>query len=356
MKKIILLLLAFSLMLSSAAYSQTSDFNSPKGRTNIIMTSTAYAAGLYGWGIPYLFDADSTRTYVGSEMVSTFGGFALSLVATRNYNHGPVVAKALQSGALVGTLYGLGISMMFAPDKPKAYVGSAMITTPLGAAAGYGLIRKWWVSEGRTELITTGGIIGGLYGLGIPYLINMDDLKDTTQARIYAGSAMIGIPLGSLIFNEISHRTEANKGRTRLIELGACVGAYYGYGFTSLVDPEKGRPYVASMMLCLPIGTGVSVFLTRGEDYGLTRSTMIILGSVFGDLFGRGVAYLAGADTWRESNIGGMAGLPLGVFTATFLTKGYPEEIQQKGIIDMTKIHLMPIFSPSPGLAIVGYM
>lgn len=334
-KFISLIILLLIIIISSPIYASDKPKGDEmsKGRINLVLTSSAYAAGLYGWGIPYLLNADSTRAYVGSEMVSVFSAFTLTLLATKNYNYGPAVSRMTQGGALIGTAYGLGIPAILGSDNEKHYIAVPMLTTPLGALAGFNIARRGNMNESSAELTTFGSIIGGLYGLAVPYLVNVDDLSDTNKVRAYAGSIMAGIPIGALSFNEISQRLLQNgKSRARLIELGTCMGAYYGYGFVLLADPENKRPYVTSMMLCLPVGTGLSYLITSDGNYEHGRSMLIILGTLFGELFGRGVAYLLGADSWRTLTIGGMLGAPAGTIISSMLTRNLLEtsKIDQK--------------------------
>lgn len=345
---VIILVIAFVIPLSvmSEQPYQEKEYMT-KGRIPLVLIATAYSGGLYGWGIPYLLDAESTRAYVGSEMVSTFGGFALSLLFTNNYQQGPIVSKMIQSGALAGTLYGLALPAMFNPDKSKAYVGGAMLMTPVGAFVGYRLSHRGGLGEGDAELINFGSFVGAGYGLAIPYLINIEDKNDFVQARIYAGSAMVGIPAGALAFNELSRKTGISKGRARLIELGSCMGAYYGANFVWLRDPRKTRPYIGSMIATIPVGTAISYLLTRNHEYANSRSMIIILGSILGDLSGRGFSYLFGADTFRETTIGAMVMTPVGTLMSVLLTRNITANTQ-------SAMESSPLADISSKLALIG--
>ncbi len=332
-KKIIIVVSLMLAMLASSVIAEQFDPEQrdkaymSRGRIPLVLTATAYSGGLYGWGIPYLFEPESnkTRIYVGSEMVTVFGGFALSLLGTKNYQQGPIASKMIQSGALVGTLYGIALPALLAPKKDKAYVGGAMLMTPVGALVGYRLANRGGLGEGDAELINFGSVVGAGYGLAVPYLIDIENKSDFTQARIYAGSAMVGIPIGALAFNELSQRTGIGKGRARLIELGTCMGAYYGFNFVWMSDPGKARPYIGSMIATLPVGTAISYLLTRDKEYANSRSWLIIIGTILGDLSGRGFAYLFGADTFRETSIGAMIMTPVGTLTSVMLTRSIPE-------------------------------
>ncbi|HGE72876.1 TPA: hypothetical protein ENX78_18730 [Candidatus Poribacteria bacterium] len=347
---IIIPLIAHSGICGQKDEDQLSKDDMGRGRIPLVITATIYSGGLYGWGIPYLLDAKFTRQYVGSEMVCVFSGFALSLLATKDYDSGPAVSKIIQGGAVIGTLYGFAIPAIFNSDKTKAYIATPMLTTPLGALGGYGLSRRGGMSEGGVELSLFGSILGCAYGLATPYIINVESVDDKDQMRIYAGSAMIGMPIGAFGFNEIAKRTDVSKGRTRMIELGTCMGIYYGFNFVYIKDPGRTKPYIASMMACAPIGTTASILLTRNGSYENGRSMLIILGTILGDVFGRGVAYLAGADTWREVSIGAIIFAPLGTFTTSILTRNMSPKIQKK----MALLESLPIIDTASKLALIG--
>ncbi|MGB9595185.1 MAG: hypothetical protein ACPL7B_02790 [Candidatus Poribacteria bacterium] len=321
-----------------------------KGRIPLVITSTIYSGGLYGWGIPYLLDVDYSRYYVGSEMVCVFGGFALSLLATKDYNSGQTVSKIIQGGAIIGTLYGLAIPAILNSDKAKTYIATPMITTPLGALGGYALSRRGGISEGGVELSIFGSILGCAYGLATPYVIDVDSLDDKDKMRLYAGSAMIGIPVGAFGFNEISKRLDIDKGQARMIELGTCMGMYYGFNFVYFKDPGYTKPYIASMMACTPIGTTAGILLTRNGSYDNGRGTLIILGTILGDVFGRGIAYLAGADTWKEVSIGAVIFAPVGTFTTSILTRNMSPKMQKKA----SALESLPIVDTASKLALLG--
>ena len=356
-KRILFISLLITLFVLSSAVCNQADAKKPekndmtRGRIPLVLTATAYSGGLYGWGIPYLIDENSkARIYVGSEMVSMFSGFALSLLLTKNYDQGPVVSKTMQAGSLVGTLYGIALPAVFNADKAKPYIATPMLMTPLGTFMGYKLAKRTAMSEGGAELIMFGSLVGGLYGMAIPYIINIEDMEEKNRVRVYAGSAMLGIPAGALAFNEITQHTKISKGRARLIELGACMGTYYGYSFTILNDPKKTRPYISSMTVGLPIGTVMSCLLTRNGNYESERSTLIILGSILGDMFGRGCAYLFGADSWRELTMGAVVGTPIGTFTTAILTRNISKQLQEKA----EAMGSSPLFDISSKLALIG--
>jgi len=112
-------------------------------------------------------------------------------------------------------------------------------------------------------------------------------------------------------------------------------------------DPGKTRPYIGSMIATLPVGTAISYLLTRDKEYANSRSWLIILGTILGDLSGRGFAYLFGADTFRETSIGAMVMTPVGTLTSVMLTRNIPE-------MQANAFESSPLMDVSSKLALLG--
>ena len=45
------------------------------GRWPLVLQNMLYGVGLYGWGIPYVLDADDAKWYVAGEMISLSAAF-----------------------------------------------------------------------------------------------------------------------------------------------------------------------------------------------------------------------------------------------------------------------------------------
>ena len=82
-----------------------------------------------------------------------------------------------------------------------------MLATPIGGLIAHRLTSHRWFKKGESYLMTNGGFVGGLYGFAIPYVANIENLEEWTQAKIYVTSIMAGVPIGAwtttkLIYNK----------------------------------------------------------------------------------------------------------------------------------------------------------
>ena len=272
------------------------------GRRGIVTWATIYGFSLYGPGTIQLLDVESERRVAGLQMLIGGGSFFWALEGTRDYQLGAGRSLLILGGSWAGTLYGLGVPVLFKSENDKAYWAAAMIGTPAGGLMAYGLSSHRWFERGETDLMVAGGVTGGLYGVAIPYLLDIEDLDEWTQARIYVASAMVGTPAGVWTATRWLRGRSISQGRAHLLSLGGVVGAGYASGVLSLGDVENPRAHVLAAMVGAPLGTYLGHRWTGEEEYTPARARWIILGAYVGSLFGTGVALadrLGGAPALR---------------------------------------------------------
>ena len=215
--------------------------------------------------------------------------------------------------------------MLFESENDKAYLASAMIATPIGGLIAHRLTAHRWFEKGESYLMTNGGFVGGLYGLAIPYLANIEDLEDSTQAKIYVVSAMAGVPIGTWTTTKLIYGKPINEGRGNLISFGGGIGSTYALGITSLMDVESPRTYVFAAMLGLPIGTYLGYKFTAENEYTLGRARIIQIGAYAGALFGSGIPLLAEAESHRPYVVASILGSAAGMWLAHRTTRDWGE-------------------------------
>ncbi len=296
-----------------------------EGRTLLVTSATLYGFALYGPGTARLLEIESGSQIVGLEMLIGGGSFVGALLATRNHRLGAGRSSLILTGSLAGTLYGFGFPVLFESENDKACLASAMLATPIGGLLAHSLSSHRWFNEGESHTISRGGLVGGLYGLAIPYLINIEDLEGWTQAKIYVTSAMIGIPTGVWTTAKLIHNKPINEGRASLLALGGGIGSSYAVGILSLTDVEALRPYVLAAMLGLPAGTYLGYKLTAGDEYTNGRATLIQVGAYAGAMFGMSFPMMADAESHKPYVMGSILGSAAGMWLAHRLTRGWGE-------------------------------
>ena len=297
-----------------------------EGRSLMVATTFIYGVGLYGPGTARILDLDSGNQFAALELLIGGGAFMGGVAATNNYRLGAGRTNLIVGGMYTGTLYGIGIPFLLGAESDKVYLGSMMLSTPIGGYLAYKLSSHRWYEKGESNMINYGGLVGGLYGLATPYLINIEGLEDSTEAKIYVASTMVGIPAGVLAASKLFQNKPINEGRSDLISFGGFVGSYYACGITSLFEVDSPRPYVAAAMLGLPAGIYLGYKFTAKEEYTTGRALLIQLGAYAGALFASGVPLLTEAESYKPYVVANILGSVGGMWFAHHNTRGWGEE------------------------------
>ena len=300
-----------------------------EGRLRMATDAFLYGSWLYGPGVTILLDMEGSRA-AGVQLLAVGSSFVAAVSATKDYRLGYGRSNLIRWGNYAGTFYGLGIPVLFGSENEKVFLGAAMMSTPLGGLLAHKLSAHRWFEKGETDLITTGGLLGGLYGLTVPYLVNIEDLRDRSQAKIYVASAMLGIPAGVLATTRLIRHKPINRGRAHLITLGGIIGGYYSYGLVNLagVDADKHpRVHVLAAALGLPVGTYFGYRWTEPETYTLGRARLISFGAYAGALFGNGIVLAAGAEGHKPHLVASILGSAVGIWYTHKVTRGWGEQV-----------------------------
>ena len=297
-----------------------------EGRTLLVAASTLYGLSLYGPGMARLLEIESDSQFAGLELLIGGGAFGGALAATKNHRLGVGRSNLILSGSLAGTLYGFGLPVLFESENDKAYFAAAMLATPIGGLIAHRLTDHRWFKKGESYLMTNGGFVGGLYGLAIPYIANIESLENWTQAKIYVMSAMIGVPTGAWTTTKLIYDKPMSEGRSHLISFGGLVGTAYANGIVSLMDIESPRAYVFASMVGLPVAAYLGYQFTAEGEYTAGRAALIQIGAYAGALFGNGVVLLAEAESHKPYVVAGILGSAAGMWFAHRATRGWGEK------------------------------
>lgn len=297
-----------------------------EGRTLLVAASTLYGLSLYGPGTAILLDLESGSQFAGLELLIGGGSFAGALMATKNHRLGVGRSNLILSGSFAGTLYGFGLPVLFESENEKVYFASAMLATPIGGLITHRLTDHRWFKKGESYLMTNGGFLGGFYGFAIPYVANIEDLEEWTQAKIYVASIMAGVPIGTWATTKLIYNKPISEGRSHLISFGGLVGSAYANGIVSLMDVEASRAYVLASMVGLPMGAYLGYQLTAEGEYTAGRAALIQIGACAGALFGWGFPLLAEAESHKPYVVASILGSAAGMWFAHRATRGWGEK------------------------------
>lgn len=205
-------------------------------------------------------ECDDARLYTTMLAVGGGAGLGLSLLASDG-GVTPGFATLINSGTLWGAFNGAMLSnALNSGDDIAAFMAPAQL-------AGIGVSALLWnqlsPTAGEVSVANSGGIwLGTLTALG-QLAVNHDSNSDAIIWSIL-GMADLGIVGGALL----SQYEPMTRGRALVIDTGGVLGGLVGMGTYVLINPEFNEPtgFALSTMAGIVAGLGTSAYLTRHWD------------------------------------------------------------------------------------------
>ena len=299
----------------------TRDLDLGYGRSKLLRWG-AYAGTLYGFLSLSFFDSDDIQfAWVPSMLITPAGAYtAYKLTDHRWFNKGET--DLLAAGGLAGVFYGWAIPYLVAiedlfsdeeyidqdylqmcqEDKVstdycvdaydslecqrqqqemncleearrnrgttnKLYSFSMMVSVPASVYLTSRLIPDRDISQGRAQLISTGGVVGILYGLGLAPIALGDEIEDIDHAgRIYTLSAAVGLPVGYYLSERFTRQESYSRLRSVLITFGGIAGAFIGAAPLVMAEVDNPRVVAATLMATSATGLWLGHKTTRTES------------------------------------------------------------------------------------------
>lgn len=284
----------------------TRNFDLGYGRSKSLRWS-AYAGTLYGLLSLSFFDSDRTQfAFIPSMVLTPIGGYTgYKLTAHRWFNKGET--DLLAAGSLAGIFYGWAIPYLvtnqdFFSDEEyidqdrlkscqeekvsidyssspeefqlqqqerncmeeakrdrgtvnKLYSFSMMMSIPTSVYLTSRLIPSRDISQGRAQLLSTGGIVGILYGFGLTTIVLGDEIDEIDEmGRIYTLSAAAGLPIGYYLAERLTRQESYSRLRSVLIAVGGIAGAFIGAAPLAMAEVDNPRFFSATLITTSAIG------------------------------------------------------------------------------------------------------
>ena len=137
-------------------------------------------------------EGPSDQAIFASMIAGSAVGLAGGVLASRR-DITPGTSTSAMLGSLWGAWFGLASSVLLDLDETTAW-GTTMMTGNAGLAAGALAGSRWPLSRSRARLISVGGLIGGVGGLGIVMIAQPDN--DDVEIGIPLVGSIAGLVAG----------------------------------------------------------------------------------------------------------------------------------------------------------------
>ena len=228
---------------------------------------------------------DDSRAYVAVSLLGGGAGTAASLLLTRS-GLTPGQAAAINSGTVWGFGYGLASIGSFDLDGDNA---TASVMVGALGFTGLGLLIAEFAqpTAGQVSLANSGGLWAGVVAGMLMATNNNGD------ERVFFGIEQGVVAAGIVTFALISRDLDISHGRVLLIDAGGILGGLLGASVLFLVDAEQDADvFLVGTSVGVLAGLGTATFLTRDYDARDDAPTVTVAPTAMGRHGGLGLTML----------------------------------------------------------------
>ena len=343
------------------------------GRWPLVLQNMVLGAGLYGWAVPYVLQAEDARWFVGSEMMSMSGAFYLTYKYTKAKSVSHSRAQMMRYGSLLGLRYGLGINQLLelnggeGNQRETIWAWVLMASVPAGHIGGDYLFEKHHPSNGQAWTWTMWTGVAGLtsrliYSVmdaepqipeysGYYYDEELDkeyqnNLSDWEKRRTVL--ELLSYPLGTYVGYQLTRDKNYSFGDALMLMQGWGFGFYNTMMLQSIFADDIDTDILFMVSALGAIGSSLAYDRwIKVDDFSFGQSTLMLLGSGSGIAFGFGTGILLNVDSTEPLLTLALAGYGAG----TWLTRSILE-VESDGSLasnSSTRISFSPTIIPSLG-------
>ncbi|MFA4839464.1 MAG: hypothetical protein WC703_08315 [Candidatus Neomarinimicrobiota bacterium] len=302
------------------------------GRWPLVLQNMLFGVGLYGWGVPYVLDADDAKWYVAGEMISLSAAFWMTYQLTKKMEIPHARSQMIRYGSLVGMFAGTTLNQFLEPnDFTKASCLIMMASIPAGAVLGDRYYQKWKPSLGQSWAMTQWGEIGATASRSVYRQIcaepqppeydweNREEWEEKDKAyqkdsEKWAKFDMlyytVGYPLGTWFENKFFSDRQYSFGDGLMLTWGRLTGSAYGIFLYDLLSVKSDDNQTQSLFQAAgSIGGAIAMdrFILK-KDYTTGQSILMFLGAISGGFFAAGIPVILEVDEAKVYDVAAIVG------------------------------------------------
>ena len=165
----------------------------------------------YPGGGCYEWEEESDEAPYTAAILGGLTGMITGGILAQRHEPSHGTATMIEHGALWGTWYGLATSALIDIDYPgDAILTWALVGGNAGLLASALATRSWNIGAGRVRIISAAGLAGGVAGLGLDLVMDVDNEK--VAVLIPALTSAIGLVAGGLMTQRFESGTALPNG------------------------------------------------------------------------------------------------------------------------------------------------
>ena len=226
------------------------------GETELQVWSTTYGIWL-GIMVPVALDADGPEPYGAGLLLGAPGGFLAGRALARSRPLSLGQARAITWGGTWGALQGMAVANARSVDE-QAFIRSMIIGSGVGIAGGT-LAARQEIMPGTATSATLGSLWGTWFGLATSTLLDYTDDPIWVVMMATGNAGLVGGALAG-------SRWPLSRSRARLISVGGLIGGVAGVGTVLISDIDDEDTTIGLALAGSVAGLVLGGVLTRGHD------------------------------------------------------------------------------------------
>ena len=226
------------------------------GETELQVWSTTYGIWL-GMMVPLALDAEDPEPYGAGLLLGAPGGFLAGRALARSRPLSLGQARAITWGGTWGALQGMALANARSVDE-QAFIRSMIVGSGVGIAGGM-LAARQEIMPGTATSATLGSLWGSWFGLATSTLLDYTDDPIWVVMMATGNAGLVGGALAG-------SRWPLSRSRARLISVGGLIGGVAGVGTVLIADVDDEDTTIGLALTGSVVGLVLGGVLTRGHD------------------------------------------------------------------------------------------
>ncbi|MDE0247601.1 MAG: hypothetical protein OXO56_06655 [Gammaproteobacteria bacterium] len=226
------------------------------GETELQVWSTTYGIWL-GMMVPLALDAEGPEPYGVGLLLGAPGGFFAGRALARSRPLSLGQARAITWGGTWGALQGMALANARDAEE-QAFIRSMIIGSAAGVAGGM-LAARQEITPGTATSATLGSLWGTWFGLASSVLLDYTEDPIWVVMMATGNAGLVGGALAG-------SRWPLSRSRARLISVGGLIGGVAGLGTVLIGDADDEDTVIGVALAGSVAGLVLGGVLTRGHD------------------------------------------------------------------------------------------
>jgi len=276
-----------------------SETDDSQGARSLLLTGCLFSGlCIYGPTLPVILNASTSRGAVGLYMLGAGSSFFIPYFLSRNqkltYGQSNLTFYGLTRGYFEGLILNY---LLGGGESSRSYITAAFLTGITEGVGLYHFVKSSEVSDGTANLMKVYGDFGFYVGMAIA---NQLDIP-SEDSKLNWSIVLAGNIGGLTAAYKIGKRYPLTTGDAEVISTTGMLGSFLPLSIITAINPESSQAYTTPVMIAGIAGCYIGHKLTQNQNFTFSQGYITKMGTIAGALVGLGATYLLidNAKNWQ---------------------------------------------------------